>query len=130
LVDDADIIRVVAAVIERDGRYLVARRPEGKRHSGLWEFPGGKVEPGESDAEATRRELREELGVEVQAIGDELAQWHDPNSPFHIIFLSVQISDEPQCIEHMALAWLAPEDLVACRLAPSDRRFVRDRWPQ
>jgi 8-oxo-dGTP pyrophosphatase MutT (NUDIX family) len=56
---------VLAAVIRRQDRYLVCRRPAHKRHGGLWEFPGGKLEPGETLLEAARRELREELGAEV-----------------------------------------------------------------
>jgi 8-oxo-dGTP diphosphatase len=62
-------IRVLASVIERDHRLLVCRRPLDKRHGGLWEFSGGKVREGESDLEAARRELREELAVEVTGVG-------------------------------------------------------------
>jgi len=62
-------IRVLASVIERDQKLLVCRRPVHKRHGGLWEFPGGKVQKGESDLEAARRELREELAVEVTGVG-------------------------------------------------------------
>jgi len=62
-------IRVLASVIQRDNRLLVFRRPLDKRHGGLWEFPGGKVREGESDLDAARRELREELGVEVTGVG-------------------------------------------------------------
>jgi A/G-specific adenine glycosylase len=61
-------IEVVVAVIERDGRFLIQERPAGGLLAGLWEFPGGKVEPGESLAAALRRELREELGVEVEGV--------------------------------------------------------------
>ena len=63
------LVRVIAAVVWRGDRLLVCQRPAHKRHGGLWEFPGGKVEAGESDAAAARRELREELGVEVTAVG-------------------------------------------------------------
>src|SRR5690606_20769929 len=62
-------IRVLAAVIRRDGRWLVCRRPAHKRHGGLWEFPGGKLEPGESLLEAATRELEEELAVRVTGVG-------------------------------------------------------------
>ena len=58
-------IRVVAAVIERDGTYLITQRRSTAVLSGMWEFPGGKVEPGESDADALKREVRERLGVDV-----------------------------------------------------------------
>lgn len=60
---------VVAAIIQRDGRVLVAQRPPTKHYPLQWEFPGGKVEPGESPEEALRREIREELGVEIDVVG-------------------------------------------------------------
>ncbi|MFL5614828.1 MAG: NUDIX domain-containing protein [Gemmatimonadaceae bacterium] len=62
-------VRVIAAVIERGGRLLVCQRPEHKRHSGLWEFPGGKLEPNEDDVTAARRELRDEPILELVAAG-------------------------------------------------------------
>ena len=62
----ARIVEVAAAVLERpDGSFLMARRPEGKAYAGWWEFPGGKLEAGESACQALERELREELGIEV-----------------------------------------------------------------
>lgn len=118
------VIRVLAAVIARGDRYLVCRRPDEKRHGGLWEFPGGKLEPGEDDASAARRELREELGVEVTSVGRELLSAHDAGSPYLIAFVEVTISGEPACLEHSALAWATIDELHAYALAPSDRRFV------
>jgi 8-oxo-dGTP diphosphatase len=73
-------MRVVAGIL-RDGagRVLLAKRPTGKPHEGLWEFPGGKVEPGESDHEALRRELSEELGITVEVSGFfHRTLWHYP----------------------------------------------------
>lgn len=117
-------IRVVTAVVARGDRLLVCRRPPHKRHGGLWEFPGGKTEPGESDADAARRELREELGVEVlEAMPEELAI-ADPGSPFLIAFVPVTIRGEPTCHEHTDLAWGTPAELAELPLAPSDRRYV------
>lgn len=120
-------IRVVAAIIERHGRLLVCRRPEHKRHGGLWEFPGGKVEPGESHADALRRELREELAVEVVDVGEVVFSRADPGSPFVIDFVPVTIEGEPRALEHSALAWVAPEGLGDYALAPSDWEFVGAR---
>lgn len=119
-------IRVVAAVIARGDRLLVCQRPTHKRHGGLWEFPGGKCEPGESDVEAARRELLEELGVEVKDVGPEVFAIHDPGSPFLIAFVPVTIVGEPICHEHTALQWGEPHDLAQLTLAPSDRRFVEE----
>ena len=119
-------IRVVAAVIARGDRLLVCQRPTHKRHGGFWEFPGGKCEPGESDVEAARRELLEELGVEVKDVGPEAFAIHDPGSPFLIAFVPVTIAGEPVCHEHTALQWGEPHDLAQLPLAPSDRRFVEE----
>ena len=67
-----EAIEVVAAVIERDGKLLITRRPEGSHLSGLWEFPGGKPQPGETFEQALRREIAEELGAEV-SVGERIA---------------------------------------------------------
>jgi 8-oxo-dGTP diphosphatase len=119
-----DVIRVVAAVIERDGRILLCQRPAGKRHAGLWELPGGKLLPGESVAEAARRELAEELAVEVLAVGECLLKVPDPGSAFVVEFHPVKISGDPEALEHEALGWFRPDELAALDLAPSDRVFV------
>lgn len=117
-------VRVVAAVISRANTLLVCRRPSHKRHGDLWEFPGGKCEPSESDTDAARRELAEELAVEVTAVGPELLAIADPGSEFMIAFVPVEIRGEPECIEHTALRWGTLGELVTLPLAPSDRRFV------
>lgn len=116
--------RVVAAVIERDGRYLVCQRPAHKRHGGLWEFPGGKCEPGESDQDAVVRELAEELAVTVTAVGDPILAVGDPGAPFLIVFLPVAIAGTPEALEHEALHWGDPPALLTMALAPSDRAFI------
>ena len=116
--------RVVAAVVQRNNELLVCRRPSHKRHGDLWEFPGGKCEPGETDADATRRELAEELGVEVGTVGEALFAIADSDSEFLIAFIPVEIFGEPQCLEHSELRWGALTELAALPLAPSDQRFV------
>jgi mutator protein MutT len=121
---DAVKTRVVAAVIQRGDRYLICQRPDHKRHGGLWEFPGGKLEAGESSLDAARRELKEELDVSVLAVGDVMLAIGDPGSQFVIEFHRVGIDGEPKCLEHSALAWLTPRDLLDRALAPTDRRFA------
>lgn len=118
------LIRVLAAVIREGDRYLACQRPAHKRHGGLWEFPGGKVEKGESDLDGMRRELREELGVEVVDLGRELFAIHDADSPFLIVFKETTIQGTPVCIEHIELRWGQMADLAQLPLAPSDRRFA------
>ena len=123
----SDSIRVIAAVITRDDHHLICQRPAHKRHGGLWEFPGGKCEPGETDLAAITRELREELGVEVTTVGPEVFSIDDPGSPFRIAFLPVSVDGEPTCHEHSAVSWKRLAELPELPLAPSDRRFVEHR---
>jgi mutator protein MutT len=117
-------IQVMAAVITRDDQFLLCQRPAHKRHGGLWEFPGGKVEPGETQLSAVQRELHEELGVDVTAVGDVEFSIADPGSEFVIQFLRVTIVGEPRCLEHASLAWVSPAELLGAPLAPSDRHYA------
>lgn len=117
-------IRVVAAVVSRgetDAEYLICQRPPHKQHGGLWEFPGGKCEPDESDLAATRRELHEELGVTVTGVGAPLMTAREPGSSYEIVFIPATIEGEPVCHEHDALQWCTAHALLALPLAPSDR---------
>lgn len=103
---------------------LVCQRPRHKRYGGLWEFPGGKCLSGETLADAARRELREELGVQVENVGNELLSLADPDSVYVITFTRVNIKGEPTCREHIALYWGTPEELRQLPLAPCDRQYV------
>ena len=116
----------MAAVIEREGRLLLGRRPRGKRHGGLWEFPGGKVAAGESLGDAVARELWEELGLEVESLGPVLFRALDPGSPFEIIFVRVSVSGAPAPVEHEAFTWCPREELGSLVLAPADARFASE----
>lgn len=101
---------VVAAVIERDGRFLAARRTEPPALAGRWEFPGGKTEPGEDDAAALRRECREELGVTIE-VGPRVGPLYTvPGGNLQVrTYRAVLVRGEPAPIEsHDALRWLIP----------------------
>jgi len=106
---------------------LVCQRPAHKRHGGLWEFPGGKCEPGESDEDALRRELLEELDLELVSAGAPEFEAHDEGSPFMIVFIPVVTAGDPVAHEHDALLWGAADEIGALPLAPSDRRYV-EHW--
>src|SRR3954453_15333383 len=99
---------VVAALIERNGRILVCRRRADHPHPLKWEFPGGKVEPGELPAEALLRELREELAIEAE-IGPEVARYHfayPGKKPILLIFFTVtQFSPEPRNCVFQEIVW-------------------------
>ena len=118
------MIPVLAAVISRGDAYLVCRRPTHKRHGGLWEFPGGKLEPGEDWLEAARRELAEELGLAVESVDEPVFAVHDAGSVFVISFVPVIAVGEPQPLEHADVRWARLDELTRLDFAPSDRQFV------
>lgn len=115
---------VLAAVIVRDGKFLICRRPSHKRHGSLWEFPGGKVEVGESLQQAARRELAEELGLRVTHVGESRRSIADPDSTLKIHFVDVQVEGTPKMLEHTAIGWVSAEELLHMPLAPADRLFA------
>jgi 8-oxo-dGTP diphosphatase len=115
---------VIAAVIERNGRYLLCQRPTSKDQGALWEFPGGKVEAGESLFDAAKRELHEELGLKVTAVGEVRLEIADPDSGYLVNFVDVEVLGDPRLLEHMALNWITTEALLDLPLAPSDRKFA------
>lgn len=117
-------VTVLAAVIRRGVSFLLAKRPPHKRHGGLWEFPGGKLEKGETLLDAARRELREELGVEVVAVGESIWRRRDPGSLFDIVFVAVEIDSEPSALEHEELRWVEAPAMHGLDLAPTDRAFA------
>jgi 8-oxo-dGTP pyrophosphatase MutT (NUDIX family) len=116
-------MQVVAVVIRRGNCYLVGKRPAHKHHGGLWEFPGGKCEPGETLEAAARRELREELRATLGGVGDVLAVVSAGGITLHFIEATLD-DEEPRALEHEALRWCDPAELLDLPLAPLDRLFV------
>ena len=120
-------VHVVAGVL-RDpvGRVLISQRPAGKHMAGYWEFPGGKVVPGESAEQALARELTEEIGVSVRHCHPLLQLRHD--YPDRVIELDVFLVDdyrgEPTGLEAQALRWVAASELGSQALLPADRPII------
>jgi 8-oxo-dGTP diphosphatase len=116
-----ETITVVAAIIERDGKILITRRPKGAHLEGLWEFPGGKPEPGETTEGALAREVREELGVTF-APSERIAEvdWRYPDRHVRITFFRGSIDGEPRPLEGQEMAWVAPADLPRYEFPPAD----------
>ena len=106
-VGDRKITEVAAAVIERAGEFLLAQRPEGKAYPGYWEFPGGKIEPGEDAREALVRELREELGIEVTEAWPWITRVYAyTHATVRLHFFRVlRWNGEPQPLEDQAIRW-------------------------
>jgi 8-oxo-dGTP diphosphatase len=121
-------LKVTAAVMEEGGRLFVARRKEGKNLAGKWEFPGGKVEPGETPEEALERELAEELDLRVR-VGCFLCSttFASGKREFELLAYSVErLGGEPVLREHDACAWVTPAELRDYELADSDRKVVEE----
>jgi 8-oxo-dGTP diphosphatase len=114
---------VVAAVVERGGRVLVSQRGPAGGQPGRWEFPGGKREPGEDDRTALRRELREELGVDLP-VGDMV--WRSPAGPLELRFYRCgwPAGLRPRAIGVAQFRWVRREDLGALRFPPADDELV------
>ncbi len=124
----SDPVEVVAALIERDGLFLVCQRHADDSHSLKWEFPGGKVEPGESYAEALKRELEEELSIQA-VVGDEVARHQHQyrgRRPFLLVFLRVKsFTGEPRNNVFAEIRWAKREELPGYDFLEGDREFVR-----
>jgi 8-oxo-dGTP diphosphatase len=123
-----DLAKVVAAVVERNGHVLIGKRPDKKLFGGKWEFPGGKIEAGETQHDALRRELWEELQVDVVET-EEKAHFsvEEPRAAAVIYYVSTSIRGREQSIEHQELTWVAIRDLLKYDLAPSDRAYAEFR---
>lgn len=114
-------LRVVAAVAVRKGRVLVCRRPAGAPFAGEWEFPGGKVETGESDEQALRRELMEELGVEADVFRLLEEHSHDyGDRRVALYFYSVRIRGEVRAIGCEDPRWIRPSETAALPFLEGD----------
>jgi len=130
------LLVVACALLDADKRILITRRPAGKAMAGLWEFPGGKIEPGETPEEAVVRELREELGVEPceRCLQPFAFASHDYED-FHLfmpLYLCRQWDGFPQPREGQEIAWSRAADLKRYDMPPADIPLaaeLRDRLP-
>ncbi|MGE3178028.1 MAG: (deoxy)nucleoside triphosphate pyrophosphohydrolase [Vicinamibacterales bacterium] len=119
-------IVVTAAVIERDGRFLVTRRQKGVHLEGHWEFPGGKCEPGESLAACMARELTEELAVEARVGAELLVTAHDyPERRVELHFLSCTIAGTPVPQQGQEMRWVPRDALHTLAFPPADDELIR-----
>ncbi len=122
----AGLLLVAAcALIDPDGRVLISQRPPGKAHSGMWEFPGGKIEPGEHPEGAIVRELREELGVEpcercLQPFAFSSHPLGDGRHLLMPLYVCRKWDGFPDPKENQAIAWVMPRDLSTYSLLPAD----------
>ena len=122
------MLQVVAGIIERDGRVLICRRTPGQSHALQWEFPGGKVEPGEQPAEALARELEEELAIRG-ASGTEIARYeftYPGKPPVELIFFRVlEFDGAPRNVIFYEMRWAPPRALSSFDFVEGDLEFLR-----
>ena len=116
------MVEVVAALIRREGKFLICQRPENKARALLWEFVGGKVEQGETKERALIRECREELGITV-AVGAVFAEVvHEyPDITVHLTLFNATIAEgTPIKKEHKDICWIAPSEIPDYEFCPAD----------
>ncbi len=131
------LLVAACALIDADGRILMSRRPGGKPHGGQWEFPGGKVEPGETPEQAITRELREEIGIEpcetcLQPFSFA-SHSYDDFDLLMPLFLCRQWDGFAKAMEGQTLKWVWPDKLTELDLVPADvdlAQEVRGRLPR
>jgi 8-oxo-dGTP diphosphatase len=119
------LIVVLAAVIERNGRFLVTRRTGNTHLAGYWEFPGGKCEDGESHPDCLARELREELNTRA-SVGPEILQTehHYPDRSVRLHFRSCQLLDEPEPVLGQEMRWIDRHELRSLQFPEADRELI------
>ncbi|GID96466.1 DNA mismatch repair protein MutT [Amorphoplanes digitatis] len=119
---------IVAAVIVIDGRVLACERSAPPEAAGRWEFPGGKVEPGETDAQALARECAEELGVRVRVdarVGPDVPLAHG-RAVLRVYAVTLLNGDRPRALEHSAMRWLTAGELDSVPWLPADKPIVAE----
>ncbi len=121
------ITQVVAALIREGNKFMICQRPKHKTRGLLWEFVGGKVEPGESKEEALKRECREELGVEIKVNGVFTEVTHKyPDLLIHLTLFNAEITEgEPKLLEHNDIKLITPEEIPKYDFCPADRDILK-----
>ena len=116
---------VTAAIVERDGTFLVTRRPRGVHLEGLWEFPGGKCEPGESHPDCLRREIHEELGIPIAVNAEIFTVSHAyDDRVVELHFFACDIGDEPQALIGQEIRWVPGDALLDLDFPPADAALI------
>src|SRR6185503_13881823 len=119
---------IVAAAIITEGRVLACERSAPPEVAGRWEFPGGKVEPGETDEQALARECAEELGVRVEVgarVGPDVPLAHG-RAVLRVYAARLLDGDQPQALEHTAMRWLSADELDTVHWLPADKPIVAE----
>lgn len=122
------IIEVVGAIIKDGDRYLVGQRAANKSQGGLWEFMGGKIEPGETPEQALARECREELDLEIEnerIIDSVIHEYPEKTIRLTLIECTPKVGSLPRPNEHQDIRWVTREEMDSMPFAPADRDLIR-----
>lgn len=129
------IIPVVGAILVKDKKILCAQRGNGKSLPYLWEFPGGKIEQDETPQEALRRELKEELFIDVEVFPEKYEETiyeYDFGTVHLTTFISILKKGTPKLTEHVSVKWLEPSQLDTLQWAPADipavNKLMKEGW--
>jgi len=125
---DTKIIEVVGAIIKDGDRYLVGQRAANKSQGGLWEFMGGKIEPGETPEQALARECREELSLEIEnehIIDSVVHEYPEKTIRLTLIECTPKVGSLPRPNEHQDIRWVTREEMEVLDFAPADRDLIR-----
>ena len=131
--ENKPIVDVVGAVVRDGDRVLMAQRPEGKAQTGLWEFPGGKVEPGETPEEALARECREELLLEIESprvITSVIHRYPAMTIRLMLVECRARPGSVPVPQEGQAVGWYRAADMDSLPLCPADRELIPFVFPE
>jgi len=122
------MIRVVCGIIYKDDKILLTRRKKGKSLEGFWEFPGGKVEKEETDTIALKRELKEELGLEISELNYFSENKHDYNTfSIHLVAYKCKAFDDPnKLVDHDKFEWVMVNELGSFNLADADKPLLEE----
>ena len=122
-----NVVEVVGAIIKDGDKYLIGQRPAHKSQGGLWEFMGGKIEPGETPEQALKRECLEELALEIEnerIIDSVVHEYPEKTIRLTLIECKPKNGSVPQALEHQAIRWMTLEEMNKFEFAPADQELV------
>ena len=131
--NDMHIIDVVGAIIREGDRYLVGQRAANKAQGGMWEFMGGKIEPGETPEQALARECREELDLEIEnerIIDSVVHEYPEKTIRLTLIECSPKAGSVPKALEHQQIRWVTRGEMDTLDFAPADRELINKLFPE
>lgn len=122
-----NVIKVVGAIIKDGDKYLIGQRPAHKSQGGLWEFMGGKIEPGETPEEALKRECLEELALEIEnerIIDSVVHEYSEKTIRLTLIECNPKNGSVPQALEHQEIRWVTVYQMGMLEFAPADQKLI------